>query len=309
MRSVREDLLAYSGRVNSAAMGRLMVRLCEVEFPAWVPKEVDEKDAFAIRLAGLVRFLFLKKKLSSMANLAEFCSILQTDVHFCDRFLASFPQTNEVTRSSALFFGLSQIVFPRCCSVRLLELGAAAGLNLNVDRYGFSCWLTSMTSSVCIPLKFEGRLLHDPPRLPLISFRRGCDLRPVRDGSILCAFVFDDEPERNELLRSALALPDCPAVDEGDAVDWLAASLQLSSEEFTVVWSSMTLQYMPKQHEQKLTELVRKHDRVIWLRLEHPAALGIKPTDGPYILQAVRREDEHPVVLATYDGQTLRSLL
>lgn len=313
MRSLVDDLKSFSGRVNSAAMGELMLHLASLDLASvpFLPTEVSEVDAFAVRLAGLIRYLELEGKLDSSSD--DVCTLLRLEENLCVPFLASFPQTNEVTRSAALFFGLTQYVAPlfEGKSVRLLELGSSAGLNLLVDQFHFECWMPDAgRSSVSIPLVFCG-LLPFEPRLPTISARRGCDLSPVRDEQRLRAFVFDDEPARLRLLNSALALAPRPAVDEADAVAWLEAQLQTSGASPVVVWSSMMLQYLSAVSVRQLEALVRRHADVVWLRLEAPGVLGLAP-GGPHVLQAIRGGgglEAADAVLARYDGETLWSEL
>ena len=75
--------------------------------------------------------------------------------------LAIPPQTNEVGRSAALLAGLFDLVaasgVPR---IRLLEVGASAGLNLLLDHYAYrgDSWQFGDTDSTIQFLDFiEGR--------------------------------------------------------------------------------------------------------------------------------------------------------
>lgn len=51
--------------------------------------------------------------------------------------LASPPQTNEVARAALLFAGLLVVAAATRLPIALHELGASAGLNLNLDRFGY----------------------------------------------------------------------------------------------------------------------------------------------------------------------------
>ena len=94
--------------------------------------------------------------------------------------LAIAPQTNEVGRSVALLVGLFDLASATGCRrVRLLELGASAGLNLLLDRFrvigdGWS-WGPE-ASPVQLLEAVQGPVV--PTELEIVD-ARGCDLDPV----------------------------------------------------------------------------------------------------------------------------------
>ena len=91
-------------------------------------------------------------------------------------------QTNEVGRCAALLFGFAEVATETGLPLRLLEVGASAGLNLRWDRYryrasGFS-W-GPKDSTVELKFELEGK---SPPSLPAsieIASRQGCDASPI----------------------------------------------------------------------------------------------------------------------------------
>jgi hypothetical protein len=102
-RSVQEDLEEFSRRVNSASMGALMRRLATLE-PSSLNLDpiVSETDAFAIRLAGLVRYLHLSCSLVCpwpLLDVSVLRNVFLQQTETCSTFLKSFPQTNEVKRT------------------------------------------------------------------------------------------------------------------------------------------------------------------------------------------------------------------
>nr|WP_246616640.1 DUF2332 family protein [Sphingomonas yunnanensis] len=150
-----------------------------------------------------------------------------------DRFIADWiqhvPQTNEVGRAAAILAALKVV---RTCfdlPVALLEIGASAGLNLNLHRYAYDLGGVAAgdpDSAVRIAPDWVGPA---PPDAPVeVIAARGVDLAPLdpTDAATcerLMAFVFADQPARSRRLESALALARCspPLVDRGDAVAWL----------------------------------------------------------------------------------------
>jgi len=165
------------------------------------------------------------------------------------------PQTNEPGRSVPLLVGLFDAVHRSDLrSVRLLELGASAGLNLLVDRFLIAGdgWSAGPEAS---PLRLTDAVLGPVTPVPFrVVERRGCDLAPVdastEDGRLrLTSFVWPHDLHRYERLRAALrvAASHPVPVDRASASSWLASTLAGAAPDgvLTVVWHSVTRQYWP----------------------------------------------------------------
>ena len=146
------------------------------------------------------------------------------------------PQTNESGRALPLAHGLGVAVARHPSpEVRLLEIGASAGLNLLVDRLPWT-----------LPALGGARIVE----------RRGCDLEPVdpltAQGRLrLESFVWPDNVERFSRLVQALdvaadAGPGAAPVDRAPADVWLADQLgrPVADGVLTVVWHSVMWQYL-----------------------------------------------------------------
>jgi hypothetical protein len=96
--------------------------------------------------------------------------------------LVALPcQTNEVGRCAALAFGFLELAAAHTHPLRLLEVGASAGLNLRFDRFRYGGGGASFGSTES-PVDLSGLWLEAPARLPAqlgVVERRGCDLNPV----------------------------------------------------------------------------------------------------------------------------------
>ena len=122
-------------------------------------------------------------------------------------------QTNEVGRSAALVGGFVEVARRSGLPLRLLELGASAGLNLRWDRF----WYDTGASTFGDPasaVRFVGVWDDPPPVLDDVvvgvAAREGCDRSPIdpmdEDGRLsLRAYLWPDMVERRARLDAALA--------------------------------------------------------------------------------------------------------
>jgi hypothetical protein len=108
-------------------------------------------------------------------------------------------QTNEVGRSASLLGGFLEIAHRARLSLRLLEIGASAGLNLRWDRYRYES-LEGAWGDPASPVRFVHAFDVPPPlnRSADVASRKGCDLNPIdptsEDGALsLRSFVWADQ--------------------------------------------------------------------------------------------------------------------
>jgi hypothetical protein len=187
-------------------------------------------------------------------------------------------QTNETARCAALLGGFLQIARVTGRPLRLLEVGASAGLNLAFDRYRYELgderWGPG-DSGVTIRSALTGR---PPLETPLeVASRAGCDARPLdprnaEDQLTLLSYVWMDQPERLKRLRAALdvAAEAGIEVERGGAADWVGARLRDETHGVTsVVFHSIVMQYLPDDERERFEEAVRTAPgSVAWLRME-----------------------------------------
>ncbi len=204
--------------------------------------------------------------------------------------LAIPPQTNEVGRSAMLAVGLFAAVrVSGIRRVRLLEPGASAGLNLNVDRYRITGpgWAWGSPSS---PLVLDTQAADAGPVDLEIVERRGCDLDPVAASTpegarYLTSFVWPFDLARHERLAAALDIGRAHpvAVDLAGASAWLASQLaQPRGDVLTVVWQSITEQYWPAAESAAVRDVVASARAR--MPLAHLSMEGVPPrqTGGGY---------------------------
>jgi hypothetical protein len=165
------------------------------------------------------------------------------------------PQTNEVGRSAALVPGFLTVARKTRLPLRLLELGASAGLNLRADRY----WYEQGGHGWGDPdsgVRFVDFWTDRTPPLDVgavIASRAGCDRDPIDaadpdEALTLLSYIWPDQAERLRMIRAALAIAATMPVDLVQATieEWLPAQLAHAQPGVaTVVYHSIVWQYLP----------------------------------------------------------------
>lgn len=195
-------------------------------------------------------------------------------------------QTNEVGRSAALVCGFVEVARRSGLPLRLLELGASAGLNLRWDSY----WYDTGRSTLGDPasgVRFVGVWDDPPPVLDDVAVgvaaREGCDRSPIdptgEDGRLsLRAYLWPDMVDRWARLDAALAIAArVPVrVEAADLGEWLEARLALRVPgRATVVYHSIVWQYVDGRSRDRMRGALRAAGEatsddapLAWLRLE-----------------------------------------
>jgi HAD superfamily hydrolase (TIGR01509 family) len=201
-------------------------------------------------------------------------------------------QTNEPGRSAALYPVLLSLAAAYGRPLRLLEIGASAGLNLICDRYRYDVDGLALGDPGS-PVRFE-QPWEPPPAIDLvaaadalrISHREGCDPNPLDpsnpdDRRRLISYIWPDELDRLARLDAALsvAAPRPPMVVKARAIEWLPDALSRRRDgELTVVWHSVMRQYVSAAECQELSDAVVA---AVAANPERPIALvGMEPVPG-----------------------------
>ncbi len=235
--------------------------------------------------------------------------------------LARPCQTNEAGRCAALLPGFLAIAHEHGPALRIFEIGASAGLNLNWDRYRYEGdgWAWG-------PPRARLRIAGVSDRMPghdadvRVVERAGCDSAPLDLADddtrlTLRAAIWPERVDRLERLDAALAVAreHPPPVERGDAVHWLERRLARPADGCTtVVFHSIVWQYLkPADRERVRVLLAAAGARataaapLAWLHLE-PAGGGgtaVTLTTWPGRERIVARSGFHgpPVVIAGPD--------
>ena len=205
-------------------------------------------------------------------------------------------QTNEVGRCAPLAFGFLELAAAYRLPLRLLEVGASAGLNLRLDqfRYGGAGASWGPPES---PVDLSGMWLEPPTRLPdrlSVVERQGCDRRPIdvstAEGRLqLESSLWADQVQRLTRLRGAFDVAaSVPATVEPASVDeWLPRMLAAPRPgTTTVVYHAIVYEYFTDAVRSAFHETLERAGAtatasapLAWLRFEStPATRGYAAT-------------------------------
>jgi hypothetical protein len=232
-------------------------------------------------------------------------------------------QTNEPGRSAVLFSGLLWLAARHSRPIRLLEVGASAGLNLIADRYSYAVGGLELGDPAS-PLRFVDPWAPPPP-VDLaaaaaglrIAARAGCDLSPLdprrpEDQLALLSYIWPDELHRIDRMRAALSVAarESLPVAKRRGSEWLPEALDAASDgELVVVWHSVMRQYVEPGEWSAIEGALTGRPRVVRLSMEpalDPTArmqLTVHdPADSPALMLAVCDDHGLPIRWDTYSA-------
>jgi hypothetical protein len=191
-------------------------------------------------------------------------------------------QTNEVGRSAALLGGFLEVAHRTGLPLRILELGASAGLNLRWDRYRYQAGKSGWGDPES-PVRFAGVFEVAPSldREAIVAERKGCDLNPIdptgEEGSLtLRSFIWADQLQRFHLLEGAIAVAGRvqAEVEQIDALGFLRRELATPRPGVaTVVYHSVFVQYLDEDTRSEMDRIIED---------AHVAHLSMEPGDATF---------------------------
>jgi hypothetical protein len=236
--------------------------------PCWlaVSREMPRRTALPLRFMGAVHRLVLAGQAPELARFypsasadpdpgdpwPAFSAAVAAHEQELHSLVKQPNQTNEVRRSAALACGFLLVARETELPLRLLELGASAGLNLRWDRYAYRAgeetWgdpasplLLEEFSGPCPVLDVQAEVVE----------RRGCDVIPIDaaapDAALtLRSLVWADQVDRLRLLEAALAVAAGQPVElaRESASSWLPREVAaLAPGAATIVFHSYVEQF------------------------------------------------------------------
>ncbi len=229
-------------------------------------------------------------------------------------------QTNEPGRSAVLFAGLLWLTDRHRRPIRLLEVGASAGLNLLADRYSYAVDGRELGDPDS-PLRFVDPWMPPPPidleaaaAALRITARAGCDLAPLDptrpdDQLTLLSYIWPDELHRIDRMRAALSVAerDPIPIAARKGSEWLPDALATAGDgELIVVWHSVMRQYVEPEEWAAIERVLDEHPSVVRLSMEPTRSQEARmqltvhdPAGAPEIRLAVCDDHGLPIRWAT----------
>ena len=254
-------------------------------------------DAIPLRLLAAVHRIVLRGDAPELARfypsaggvddgdpVPAFLAVVEEHAGELEEGMRLGVQTNEVGRACSLMGGFHEVARRFGLPLRILEVGASAGLLLRWDHYRYSAG--EETWGQDLGLVFDQPWTDGHPRFVddlTVVERRGCDIRPIDpssdDGAIaLRGFLWPDQIHRRIRLDAALSVArKVPVtVDATDAGAWVQDRLADAVPGVaTVVYHSIVLQYLPRSSFRRMRNALESAGRraapespLAWLRME-----------------------------------------
>lgn len=235
---------------------------------AWAGDPVA--DAVALRLAGALHALVLTGKDVGLASIYppdgeappddhSMWLVIEEALHTHDGFVHDWlnlaPQTNEVARAAMILPALAQLAARFNLPLALYEVGASAGLTLQLMQFHYD-FAGTQVGDVGSPVHLCPHVRTSLPlikALPAVVSRQGCDLNPLdttceADAMRLRSYVWADQRTRHDRVNGAMKLyaADSPTIERKDAAVWVAEELgarpagAISVFYHTVVWQYLS---------------------------------------------------------------------
>ena len=180
----------------------------------------------------LARFFFDATKKDSTKNMHAIqsaftvCHAMRQQEDFLRSFIKTPVQTNEVNRAAGLLGGFLTAIHHTNLPLRLREIGASAGLNLLWDKFLYDLspyqWHAQPSTPaaktqhgapqkmVRVATRWQGPPAPFATKVKILD-RKGCDISPLDitntgDARRLMAYVWQDQKERQQRLKSAIDL-------------------------------------------------------------------------------------------------------
>lgn len=239
----------------------------------------SESSALALRLMGAVHRLVLQDRLPQLAphypsvggdgNAAvawpAFRDALTEHRTEIRQLISRGCQTNEVGRCAALLGGFLEVAHRSRLPLRILEIGASAGLNLRWDSYRYESseggWGDDHS-----PVRFVHFFDVPPPldRTAEVVERKGCDVEPIDatsdDGALsLRSFIWADQLGRLSRLDGAIEIASgMPVkVERVDAATFVERELDVPRRGVaTVVYHSVFIQYLAEGVRRRISAAI-----------------------------------------------------
>ncbi len=261
----------------------------------WSGDPSPSADSIPLRLCGGLHALVLSGRDAALAQLypphrdtAPDWPVIEAALAAHEAFLLDWmtspPQTNEVGRSGIVWPAMMMIAQETGKPLRLLEVGASGGLNLQMDRFayrfgGAEAGIPGSKVRIAPEMRGEAVSVVETD----IADRTGCDINPLdptddADALRLRAYVWPDQADRLARLDGALALARQHPIEieSIDAIQWLERELEAPrSSVCTVIYSTIAWQYLPEAARAQGAELIDEAGRrtsedapLVWLRFE-----------------------------------------